>query len=110
MKPSQSKGVVHIFFVINRDSSVVETKPVSDLYVLTAWITLIVYVSVVLRGDLGKSRLTVRMNKVGRTGSSRICCMTTARISERKTSVIEKQIPMAAGEVSTESGTRISRH
>jgi len=40
MKPSQSGGVVQIFFVISRDSNVVETKPVSDLYVLTAWITL----------------------------------------------------------------------
>ena len=39
MKPSQSGGVVQIFFVISRDSNVVETKPVSDLYVLTAWIT-----------------------------------------------------------------------
>ena len=54
MKPSQSKGVVHIFFVINRDSSVVETKPVSDLYVLTAWITLMSRMSAVVRGNLGE--------------------------------------------------------
>ena len=55
MKPSQSGGVVQIFFVISRDSNVVETKPVSDLYVLTAWITLKmgVCVNVSVRGLQG---------------------------------------------------------
>ena len=39
MKPSQSGGFVQIFFVISRESSVVETKPRSERYVVTAWMT-----------------------------------------------------------------------
>ncbi len=36
MKPSHRGGFVHIFFVISRERSVVDTKPISDLYVVTA--------------------------------------------------------------------------
>lgn len=39
MKPSHNGGLVHIFFVINRESKVVETNPTKLLYVVTAWIT-----------------------------------------------------------------------
>jgi hypothetical protein len=40
-------------------------------------------------------RLTVRMNSVGSTGSSTSWFITTARISERNMSVIEKHTPIA---------------
>ena len=39
MKPSQRCGFVQIFLVISRESSVVETKPRSERYVVTAWMT-----------------------------------------------------------------------
>ena len=54
-------------------------------------------------------RLTVRRNNTGRTGSSTICCITTARTSYRKTSVIEKHMPIAViqkqGRISTTTTT-----
>ena len=40
--------------------------------------------------------LTVRKNKVGRTGSSTSWFITTARMSDRKMSVMEKHTPIAA--------------
>jgi hypothetical protein len=40
-------------------------------------------------------RFTVRRKRTGNTGSSIICCITTARISDRKTSVIWKHMPIA---------------
>ena len=101
MKPSQSGGFVQIFFVISRESSVVETKPRSERYVVTAWMT--------CRRREHQSRQcgraarkgatcrrTVRRKSVGRFGSSTSWFMTTPRISERKMSVIEKQMVMAA--------------
>jgi hypothetical protein len=39
MNPSHKRGFVQIFFVMRRESRVVETNPTSDLYVVTAWIT-----------------------------------------------------------------------
>lgn len=42
MKPSQRCGFVQIFLVISRESSVVETKPRSERYVVTAWMTYVI--------------------------------------------------------------------
>lgn len=94
MNPSHKWGFCHIFFVIKRESRVVDTNATSDLYVVTAWIT---YPGPTINHQPRShdKQHTVLRNNTGNTGSSTICCITTARISERKTSVIEKQIPMA---------------
>lgn len=39
INPSHKWGFCHIFFVIRRESKVVETNATSDLYVVTAWMT-----------------------------------------------------------------------
>lgn len=62
--------------MIKRDSSVLDTYGMRDLYVVTAC-------------------MTVRKKRVGRFGSSTICCMKAARTSGRNASVILKQMPIA---------------
>lgn len=97
IKPSQRGGLVQIFLVIKREKSVVDTNPTKDLYVVTAWITYKKKMSQLFSCHCHRTsgRHTVRRKSTGRTGSSMICCITTARTSERKTSVIEKQILIA---------------
>ena len=90
MKPSQSGGFVHIFLVIRRESSVVDTKPRNERYVVTAWITCggeegISVPTIVGNCEKGGEwdDRTVRINNVGRFGTSTSWFITTPRISER---------------------------